>query len=61
LEAVLAKCAFLRKSGLKADSSLKEIIEVVREFVMSVVEGILRGDAENKVWQPGPWRKDGNF
>jgi predicted nucleotidyltransferase component of viral defense system len=54
--------AFLRKSGLKADSSLKEIIEVVREFVMSVVDGILRGDAENKVWQPGgPWRKDGNF
>jgi Nucleotidyl transferase AbiEii toxin, Type IV TA system len=54
--------AFLRKSGLKADSSLKEIIEVVREFVMSIVDGILRGDAKNKVWQPGgPWRKDGNF
>ena len=50
--------AFLRKSGLKADSSLKEIIEVVREFVMPVVDGILKGNSEKKVWQPGgPWRK----
>jgi predicted nucleotidyltransferase component of viral defense system len=51
--------AFLRKSGLMADSSLKEIIEVIREFVAPVVDGILKGDEENKVWQPrGPWRKD---
>jgi len=50
--------AFLRKSGLKADSSLKEIIEVVREFVMPVVDGILKGNSEKKVWQPGgPWKK----
>jgi hypothetical protein len=50
--------AFLRKSGLKADSSLKEIIEVVREFVMPVVDGILKGNSERKVWQPGgPWKK----
>jgi hypothetical protein len=45
--------AFLRKSGLKADSSLKQIIEVVREFVMPVVDGILKGNSEKKVWQPG--------
>jgi predicted nucleotidyltransferase component of viral defense system len=51
--------AFLRKSGLKADSSLKEIIEVIREFVMPVVDGVLKGNKENEVWQPGgPWAKD---
>ncbi len=51
--------AFLRKSGLKADSSLKEIIEVIREFVMPVVNGLSERNAENKVWQPGgPWGKD---
>ena len=50
--------AFLRKSGLKADSSLKQIIEVVREFVMPVVDGILKENSEKKVWQPGgPWKK----
>lgn len=50
--------AFLRKSGLKADSSLKQIIEVVREFVMPVVDGILKGNSEKKVWQlGGPWKK----
>ena len=51
--------AFLRKSGLKADSSLKEIIEVIREFVMPVVNGLSERNTENKVWQPGgPWGKD---
>jgi hypothetical protein len=51
--------AFLRKSGLKADSSLKEISEVIREFVMPVLEDIVKGNAENTVWQPGgPWGKD---
>jgi len=50
--------AFLRKSGLKADSSLKQIIEVVREFVMPVVDGISKGNSEKEVWQPGgPWKK----
>jgi len=49
--------AFLRKSGLKADSSLKEIIEVIREFVLPVVDGVLKENEENEVWQPGgPWR-----
>jgi len=50
--------AFLRKSGLNADSSLKEIIEVIREFVMPVVDGVLKENDENRVWQPGgPWGK----
>jgi hypothetical protein len=50
--------AFLRKSGLKADSSLKEIIEVIREFVTPVVDSILKGGEENKVWHPGgPWER----
>ena len=49
--------AFLRKSGLNADSSLEETIRVIREFVMRVVEGISEGDREKKIWQPeGPWR-----
>jgi predicted nucleotidyltransferase component of viral defense system len=51
--------AFLRKSGLKADSSLKEIIEVIREFLMPLVDGVLRGNKENQVWQPGGrWEKN---
>jgi hypothetical protein len=46
-------------SGLKADSSLKEIIEVIRQFVMPVVDAILTENADNKVWQQGePWEKD---
>ena len=54
--------AFLRKSGLKADSSLKEVIELIGEFVMPAVDSLLKEDAENKVWQPGgPWRKDRNL
>src|SRR5437879_1040134 len=56
----LTQCrAFLRKSELKADSSLKEIIEVIREFVMPVVNGLSERKTENKVWQPGGrWGKD---
>jgi predicted nucleotidyltransferase component of viral defense system len=51
--------AFLRKSGLKADPSLKEIVEVIREFVMPVVDSVLKGNDENKVWKSGgPWEKD---
>jgi predicted nucleotidyltransferase component of viral defense system len=51
--------AFLRKSRLKADSSLKEIIEVIREFLMPLVDGVLKGNEENQVWQPGgPWGKN---
>jgi predicted nucleotidyltransferase component of viral defense system len=51
--------AFLQKSKLKADSSLKEIIEVIREFLMPVVDGVLTGNEEDQVWQPGgPWGKN---
>lgn len=49
--------AFLRKSGLNANSSLEETIRIVREFVMPVVERIAEGDREKKIWPPGgPWR-----
>jgi predicted nucleotidyltransferase component of viral defense system len=51
--------AFLQKSKLKADSSLKEIIEVIREFLMPVVDGVLNGNEENQAWQPGgPWGRN---
>ena len=51
--------AFLRKSGLRADSSLKEIVEVIREFLMPLVDGVLKGNGENQVWQPGgPWEEN---
>jgi hypothetical protein len=51
--------AFLGKSGLKADSSLRETIRVITEFVMPVVGSILKRDTEEKVWQSaGPWKKD---
>lgn len=50
--------AFLRKSGPKADSSLEEIIGVIREFLMPLVDGVLKGNEENQVWQTGgPWRE----
>jgi hypothetical protein len=49
--------AFLRKSGLNANSSLEEAIRIIREFVMPVVEGISKGDREKKNWQAGgPWK-----
>jgi len=49
--------AFLKKSGLNADSSLEETIRVIREFVMPVVEGISKGDREKKIWLArGPWK-----
>jgi predicted nucleotidyltransferase component of viral defense system len=49
--------AFLRKSGLSAESSLEQTIRVIREFVMSVVERISKGDREKKIWQAGgPWK-----
>jgi hypothetical protein len=51
--------AFLQKSKLKAGSSLKEIIEVIREFLMPVVDGVLNGNEENQAWQPGgPWGRN---
>jgi hypothetical protein len=51
--------AFLRKSGLKADSSLKEIVRMIELFVMPILEGISKKDTDEKVWQGGPWKKRG--
>jgi Nucleotidyl transferase AbiEii toxin, Type IV TA system len=49
--------AFLRKSGLNAESSLEVTIRVVREFVMPIVEGISKGNRKKKIWQAGgPWK-----
>ena len=51
--------AFLMKSGLKAASSLQEVIEGIRGFVMPVVDDVLKGNKENEVWQAGgPWKKN---
>ncbi len=51
--------AFMRKSGLKAASSLEEVIEIIAEFVMPVVGSVLTKGIKNNVWQPGgPWRKN---
>jgi hypothetical protein len=50
------------KQWAQADSSLKEIIGLIEEFVMPAVESLLKEDAQNKVWQPGgPGRKDRNL
>jgi hypothetical protein len=51
--------AFLRKNGLKADSFLKEIIEVAREFVKSVVDGILKGMPDTKFGNPAALGEEG--
>jgi predicted nucleotidyltransferase component of viral defense system len=49
--------AFLRKSGLNAESSLEETIRVIREFVMPVAEAISKRDREKRIWQAaGPWK-----
>jgi hypothetical protein len=45
--------AFLRRSGLRAGSSLREITYIIEMFVMPVVEGILKNDIEAKVWPAG--------
>ena len=49
--------AFLRKSGLNAESALEETIRVIREFVMPVLEAISEGNRKKKLWQAGgPWK-----
>ena len=51
--------AFLRKSGLNASQSLSEVVNVVNEFVMPVVEGILSKKDFRHTWVPGgPWKPD---
>jgi len=48
--------AFLRKSGLNAESTLEETIRVIGEFVMPVINISKRG-REKKIWQVGgPWK-----
>jgi hypothetical protein len=48
--------AFLRKSGLEADVSLQDVVNALNEFLMPVVEGILRKRTIPLFWRPGgPW------
>ena len=50
--------AFLRKSGLKDDTSLQEVVKVVDRFVMTVVETILDKKSLLSRWRPGgPWQE----
>lgn len=50
--------ALLQKSGLKAESSLRDVIETIAAFVMPIVLGILRKDAQTGTWKPGgPWER----
>jgi predicted nucleotidyltransferase component of viral defense system len=54
--------AFLRKSGLRGDSSLQKIILIIEMFVMPVVEGVLKNDIEAKVWPAGGlWKTGGKL
>jgi hypothetical protein len=49
--------AFLRKSGLEADASLQDVANALHEFLMPVMEGILRKRTIPLVWRPGgPWK-----
>jgi hypothetical protein len=49
--------AFLRKSGLRADTSLQQIIQIIEGFVMPIAEGILKKDPEARLWEAGgPWK-----
>jgi len=49
--------AFLRKSGLEADASSQDVTNAINEFLMPVVEGILRKRTIPSFWRPGgPWK-----
>ena len=49
--------AFLRKSGLNARQSLSDVVNVINEFVMLVVEGIISKKDLRYTWIPGgPWK-----
>jgi predicted nucleotidyltransferase component of viral defense system len=49
--------AFLRKSGLEADASLQDVTTALGEFLMPIVEGILRKRTIPLLWRPGgPWK-----
>ena len=45
--------AFLQKSGLNAETSLQNVIQVVAEFVMPVVDKILKEDRRKELWREG--------
>jgi predicted nucleotidyltransferase component of viral defense system len=50
--------AFLRKSGLQADTSLHEVVKVLDQFVIPVVEGIKDNERVPSHWRAGgPWRE----
>jgi len=49
--------AFLRKSGLKANASLQDVVQVLDEFLMPVVDAILTRQGMASRWRPGgPWK-----
>jgi predicted nucleotidyltransferase component of viral defense system len=50
--------AFARRSGLEADTGNgKEILAVIRPFLIPVLDDLRRGIAEEGTWPPGgPWR-----
>ena len=52
--------AFLRKSGLKADASLREVVNALDQFLMPVVKGIMIKRTipfSLSLWRPGgPWK-----
>ncbi len=45
--------AFLQKSGLNAETSLRKVIQVIAEFVMPIVESTLKGDRGEELWGKG--------
>jgi hypothetical protein len=50
--------AFARRSGLEADTGNgKEILAVIRPFLIPVLDDLRRGIAKEGTWLPGgPWR-----
>ena len=49
--------AFLRRSGLKADASLPELLKTLDEFLMPVVKAIFDKKTVLSHWRPsGPWK-----
>src|SRR2546423_15368067 len=45
--------AFLRKSGLQADAPFEEVVEVISEFLLPVVEGIVDQKKLIYFWRGG--------
>lgn len=50
--------AFLRKSGLQGDAPFEEVVEVISEFLLPVVEGIVNKKKLISFWRGGgPWKQ----